>query len=304
LTVAPRTTDRFDTLLEWASELSEGSWSQWRETCRELVVDPTLAMQDLAALGHVEVDWSADRFACPPPTAAFLHRSSGSVLLTGARPRGLLDRLAELESELLDALDFFVHPPTAQLRGPRTVLIEAELDDVDELCAAAGLEYVFDPAGRIAERLPEATLARVAHRESWPPRDDVPRRLFDPRTFRFAPAAGDRDGLWWYEGYRRDEAWIRLRECWWQVPTREFAPYLAHPDAVFLRYAPERRQLIVPQPVPLPPLQARCATLASGRLPRRAPSTRGVTDMVYENVAPQLAERIATSLGTPLRRPA
>lgn len=304
MTVATQATDRFDALLEWASELSGGSWSQWRETCRELGVDPTPAMQDLAALGHVEIGWSTDRFSCPPPTAAFLYHSSGSVLLTGARPRGLLDRLAVLESELVDALDFFVHAPTVQVGGPRTVLIEAELDDIDELCAAAGLEYVFDPAGRIAERLPEATLARVAHRESWPPRDDVPRRLFDPRTFRFAPAAGDCDGLWWYDGYRREEAWIRTRECWWQVPTREYAPYLAHPDAVFLRYDPNLRQLTVPQPVPLPPLQARCATLASGRLPRRARSPRGVTAVLYENISPQLAERIATSLGTPLGRTA
>src|SRR4051812_44784032 len=91
-----------DALLEWASELVEGSWSQWREACAELDLEPTLAMQDLAALGHVEVDWTRDRFSCPPPTAAFLHRSSGSVLLTGARPRGLLERLAELEAELVD----------------------------------------------------------------------------------------------------------------------------------------------------------------------------------------------------------
>ncbi len=288
-----------DALLEWASEISEGSWSHWRETCLELGLEPTLAMQDLSALGHVEVDWTTDRFSCPPPTAAFLHRSSGSVLLTGARPRGLLDRLAELEARLVDELDFFVHDPTPQLRGPRTVLIEAELDDIDELCTAAGLEYVFDPAGRIAQALPEATLARVAHRESWPPRDDVPRRLFDPHTFRFAPAAGEPDGVWWYDGYRREEAWIRTTECWWQVPTREYAPYLAHPDVVFLRYDVGRRQLTVPQPVPLPPLQARCATLASGRLPRRSASPNG-TSVLYENISGEVAGRIATSLGTVL----
>lgn len=292
-----------DALLEWASELSEGSWLQWRDACLDLHLEPTLAMQDFAAIGHVEVDWTTDRFSCPPPTAAFLHRSSGSVLLTGARPRGLLERLAELEAELVDELDFFVHDPTPQLRGPRTVLIEAEIDDIEQLCAAAGLKYVFDPAGRIAEQLPAATLERVAHRESWPPRDDVPRRLFDSRTFRFAPAVGEQEGLWWYDGYRREEAWIQTRGHWWQVPTREYAPYLTHPDTTFLRYDPDRRHLTVPQPVPLPPLQARCAALASGRLPRRSASGHGLTAL-YENISAGLAERIATSLGTPLGPPA
>lgn len=292
--------NRFDTLLEWASEQAEGSWSQWRGTCRELGVEPTLAMQDLAALGHVEVDWSADRFSCPPPTAAFLHRSSGSVLLTGARPRGLLERLGRLTAEH-DELDFFVHDPRAQVTGPETVLIETELDDVDELCLAAGLEFVFDPAGRIADLLPAAAFECLAHREDWPPRDEVPRRLFDPLTLRFTPAptAVGRMALWWYDGYRREEAWIQTPECWWHVPTREYAPYLAHPDVTFLRYDEGQRQLTAPQQVPLPPLQARAATLASGRLPRRAPRGRGPV-VLYENVSPHLAERIAESLGTRL----
>lgn len=290
--------DRFDTLLEWASELCEGSWAQWRDACHELAVEPTLAMQDLAALGHVEVDWSADRFSCPPPTAAFLHRSSGSVLLTGARPRGLLEQLKAVASQH-EALDFFVHDAVFQPRGPKTVLIEIELDDIDELCNALGLEYVFDPANRLAERLGVATLERVGHREDWPPRDEIPRRLFDPRSLRFYPVSGDTSGLWWYDGYRRAEAWIRDDAQWWQVPTREYAPYLAYPEVIFLSYSREHRRLSVPELVPLPPLQARAATLASGRLPRRASAADG-TMMLYENISPALAEHISTSLGTRL----
>jgi len=292
-------TDRFDALLEWASEMSEGSWSAWRETCLELQVEPTWAMQDLAALGHVEVDWAADTFSCAPPTAAFLHRSSGSMLLTGARPRGLLEELSRLEAELED-LDFCVHEAIMQPRGPQTILIEAELDDIEELCAAAELEYVFDPAGRIADALPQATLQSVASHENWPPRDEVPRRRFDPDAFRFRiESGGEETGLWWYDGYRREEAWIRDRDGWWQVATREYAPFLAHPQCVFLRYEPKQRLLFVPQQVPLPPLQARAATLASGRLPRRS-ARSGPPSWVYDNISPELAARISASLDTPL----
>lgn len=300
MTTSPAS-NRFDALLEWSSEVSAGSWSQWREACLALGVEPTLAIQDLAALGHVEVDWTADRFACPPPTAAFLHRSSGSVLLTGARQRGLLDRLDAAASEH-EELDFFVHEHIPQSRGPKTVLIEVKLDDIDELCEALDLEFVFDPASRIAERLGVAALDRVAHREDWPPRDEIPRRVFNPQTLRFTPGNGDTHGLWWYEGYRRQEAWIRTPGQWWQVPTREYAPYLAHPEVTFLGYSRVRQQLTVPELVPLPPLQARAATLASGRLPRRAATPRG-TVALYENIPPELADRISTSLSTPLGLP-
>jgi hypothetical protein len=290
---------RFDSLLEWASEMAEGSWAAWRDACLELQVEPTWAMQDLAALGHVEVDWAKDRFSCPPSTAAFLHRSSGSMLVTGARPRGLLDDLFALEATLQD-LDFVIHEPAPQSRGPRTVLIEAELDDVEELCQAAGLDYVFDPASRIADALPQASLDHVANHENWPPRDEVPRRRFDPQTMRFRVTSdADETGLWWYDGYRREEAWIRNTDGWWQVPTREYAPFLAHPQVVFLRYLADHRQLFVPPSAPLPPLQARAATLASGRLPRRA-SGSGPAAWIYENVSGELADSISASLDTTL----
>jgi hypothetical protein len=115
---------------------------------------------------------------------------------------------------------------------------------------------------------------------------------------------GGRDGeqgLWHYDGYRRAEAWFYDGEYWWNVPTREYAPYLACPDVTFLRLRRAARQLLVPCAVPLPPLQARVATLASGRLPRRA-SLDGPPSWTYENISDALAERIAASLATPLER--
>jgi hypothetical protein len=291
-----------DLLLEWASEMSGGSWSQWCEACRELDVEPNSAMRDLAALGHVEIDWSTNRFSCPTPTAAYLHRSSGCVFLTGARPRGLIDRLGELEYDRED-LGFFVHDPYAQRRGPQTVLIEVELDDVGPLCEAAGLTWAFDPAEYIAQALPRATLDDLASRESYPPRDDIPRQRFNPQTMRYEPDRGDvsQNVLWSYEGYRRAEAWLYDHGTWWFFQTREYAPYLAHPKTAFLRYRRAARQLLVPQPVPLPPLQARAATLASGRLPLRG-GAKGAPAWSYENVSEELAARIAQSLGTPLER--
>lgn len=289
-------------LLEWTSEVADGSWRQWREACGELDLDPTSAMQNLAALGHVEMDWRTDRFCCPPATAAFLHRSSGSVLLTGARPRGLLDRLTELE-DTLDDLDFVVHEARPQARGPDTILIEIDLGDVEAFCAAADLAWAFDPAGRIAAALPVASLQTVAMRESWPPRDDLPRRRFDPDRGRFVADGGGRGDhdLWHYDGYRRAEAWFFDGDSWWHVPSREYGPYLAHPDVALLRYRRQARQLLVFVEAPLPPLHARAVTLASGRLPART-AVAGPPAWAYENVTEDLADRIAGSLGARLER--
>ena len=288
-----------DLLLEWASEMSAGSWAQWCDACREMGVEPTTLMRDLAALGHVEINWSSNRFSCPSPTAAFLRRSSGCLFLTGARPRGLLERLAQLEVDR-DDLGFFVHEPYSQQRGPQSVVIEVDLEDAPALCEAAGLNWSFDPAAGIAESLPVATLDEVASREDWPPRDDVPRQRFNPSKLQFETyrASGDA-GLWFYEGYRRSEAWLHDGHCWWKFPTREFAPYLAHPHQTFLCYRQTMCQLQVPSITPLPPLQARAATLASGRLPLRA-GAKGAPAWCYENISPALAQRIADSLATRL----
>jgi hypothetical protein len=207
-----------------------------------------------------------------------------------------------MEAQLED-LDFVIHESCPQRRGPQTVLIEVELVDAEELCHIAELTWVFDPANRIAQTLPEATLQALASREDWPPRDDVPRRRFAPESMTYGPdrGGGSERGLWSYDGYRRDEAWLFDGEHWWYLPTREYAPYLAHPDATFLRYPQAARQLLVPATVPLPPLQARAATLASGRLPLRA-SVAGPASWAYVNVSPELAHRIAASLATPLEQ--
>lgn len=292
----------YDLLLEWASEMSEGAWAQWCDAARELGVEPNSAIRDMGALGHVEVDWSTNRFSCAPPTAAYLHRSSGCVFLTGARPRGFLSGLRKLEAQRED-LGFFVHEPNSQRRGPQTILIEVELDEAEAVSEAAGLSWAFDPAGYIAGALPTAKLEDLASRELQPPRDDIPRQRLDQKVMRYRPERADEPlrGLWAYEGYRRAEAWLYDGEYWWFFPTREYAPYLAHPQTTFLRFRQTMRQLLVSDAAPLPPLQARAVTLASGRLPQRA-GGKGSPAWCYENVSAELAERIAQSLGTRMER--
>ena len=79
----------YNTLLEWASEIGGGSWLSWRDACAHLGVGASSAARNLAALGHVEFDWIDSRFAVAPKAAVFTLHSSGCLLLTGARRRGM-----------------------------------------------------------------------------------------------------------------------------------------------------------------------------------------------------------------------
>lgn len=259
----------YDCLLTWVSELGTGSWRQWREACDELQIEPTIAAQNLAALGHVELDWTSDTFSCVPPTAAFLRSSSGCLLLTGARRRHQLATLQALTEE--GDLDVYLHQARPQRAGPATVLVEAELSDAAAFCEAADLRFAFDPAQRLADALPRMSFDSVAAHEQWPPDATLPRLRFDPDRVALVPdrGRGTEDGLWWYEGYRRQVAWVHRAGEWWRFPAREYAPYLTFPEHTFLRYRAHQRQLTVPTRTPMPPLQARAATLASGRLPRQ-----------------------------------
>jgi hypothetical protein len=281
----------FDSLVEWASEVGAGSWSAWREACGYLRVEPTGAAQRLSALGHVEFDWVDDRFAVSPPTAVLTFHSSGCLLLTGARRRDARERLDRLNDQ--GDYDIDLRPPIPQEDGPETWLIEAELDDVERFCVAAGLGLEIDSGRRIAEALPRASLDSCAEEGRPDPR--FPRKWIDPtlgRPGRNVP--GSTDGLWWVEEYRRDVAFVRRDGVWFRVPTREYGPYLAYPDHPFITYSREAARLAVDYQAPLPPLLARAATLQSGRLPKR--DTSRSYRHVYVNIDEQLVELIQDRL--------
>lgn len=282
----------YDTLLEWASELGAGSWRAWRDTCTHLRVEPNSAARKLAALGHVEFDWVDDRFAVAPPTAVLTLRSSGCLLLTGARRRGLRERLERLYEE--EEFDIDLRDPVPQERGPATWLIESELDEMKRFCDAAGLELEVDSGRRIAEAMPIASLDRCGEEGAPDPR--FARQWFNPKLGLFETnVPPTQSGLWWVREDRRAIAFIRRDRSWYRIPTREYGPYLAYPKYSFINYRGALNALSVENQAPLPPLVARAVTLQSGRLAKR--DGRWHT---YVNVDEPLAELIQTKLDTPL----
>jgi hypothetical protein len=284
-----------DTLLEWASEVGSGSWSSWKAACEALRVGPTTAAQNLSALGHVEFDWIADRFACAPTSAVLIPRSSGCVIITGARPRGLGERLAQLCNDDDQTFDAAFHPAAGQNRGPETWMIEIEMDDLDEFAKVAELNFEIDAGRQILAAILPVRLATAAE----PDRPDArfPRQWLEPETLTpKANAEASEEGLWWVEEHRREIAFVRHAAEWYRVPTREHGPYLGYPDSSYMSYdlKPQTRALRVFNRAPLPPLLARAATLQSGRLP----VADGRDHHTYFNIDQDLVERISECLNT------
>jgi hypothetical protein len=286
--------NRHDELLEWASEAGTGSWGTWRDACEYLHVGPSSAARKLAALGHVEFDWIGNRFAAAPPAAVFTFHSSGCLLLTGARRRGARERLEALNEE--DDFGIDLRPPVQQEKGPETWLVEADLDEMEHFCSAAGFALEIDSGRRMLDALPASSLEACAE-ESRPDQKFV-RQWLNPKIGIFQTNVdASTDGLWWVKEDRRHVAFIRRRGDWYRVTTREYGPYLAYPDRSFITYNSVVSTLSVDNQAPLPPLVARAATLQSGRLAK----PDGPSRHAYVNIDPELAELIQTKLDAYVR---
>jgi hypothetical protein len=227
----------------------------------------------------------------------------GRLLLTGARPTDLLERLTGLVA--LEEWDIDVSTPIAQSgRAPSTVLLEADHDDVEKFARVA--ELAFEPTpGLLASQLPPMDLQLVADRRA--PDLRYPHCLVELDGLRPRWGADDPEaasGLWLCRGLRRAEYYLRRDGEWWFFPTREYGPYVARPPELrpaLLRYEEQSWRFYVAGRAPLPPLQARAATLCSGRLPIPIPVGDGDFDDRYVNVDPHTAAAVAASLGIELR---
>ena len=276
-----------DVLLEWVSEVGTGKWGSWRVVCQDLGLEPTGAARAFSDLGHVEFDWVNDEFAAVPPTAVLLPRSSGSVLITGARPRHFRERLEALACD--GPFDVYCHPEVAQPGGPATWLCEGALDDFEPFCERLGITFQVQSGRHLAALVPVATMANAALRER--PSERLPREWFDPGRRQFTTRAPDaQDGWWRVPEARRHAFFVRQGDEWFRVPVREYAPYLAYPQEVFLHYSAQDMVLEVDSGTALPPLLARAVTLQSGRLPQWDRRLR------YVNVDQELVALVASRL--------
>jgi hypothetical protein len=289
-------------LLEWVSELANGTWDQFRRVNDWLFnpegvhreTKPGATANTLAILGHLEVDWDSDRWAVAPPVLTVLPSAGAHLILVGCRTRHLKRRLHEYA---VDNSNIYVsvYP---QLEAPDAIFIATD-DERHAVDLASYLEvnYDFSAAERLSELLPtfDSHLSLAVHA--------VPTRGFGVKRFR-AESLGWEEattdlapGLYKYEAYGRPEfRYVESQPTFLSVdlPLGIYAE-LKRTGRSILSFEEEELNgtLVVPARAPLPWLQARCATLCSGLEPwlERTTWTRR-----YVNVPQAIAVRIARSL--------
>ncbi len=292
--------DVYDMLLIWVSELGSGTHKQFADGCRYLGLKPGPAARALSQLAHVEWDWGSSRFSTAATCLVSIPGLPGRLLLTGARPAGLLH---ELDAVIIAAdIDAELDDPVAQDRGPSTVLLQVNPEDAPHLAAAAGIPLTADAALRLGQMLPSARVDEVSE-TAWPD-DRFAHCLIDPADLR--PRWADPDvpestsGLWRWETHgRRREGWLLHGGEWRRLVAPEWGPYLLKRDRELdplITYEPAESKLLVDRRAPLPALHARAACLCSGRMPADVPTAVDAGVDQYVNVPNDLATAISSTL--------
>jgi hypothetical protein len=291
-----------DTLLTWCSEVGSGETASFLASCRELGLDPWSASRDLSQLGHLEFDWRGGRFAAAPPLLTTVPGVPSRLLLCGARPHGLLERLHDAAEE--GELDVIVAGAGAHQfgTGPSTVLIEGDPADAPALCEASGIRWEPAAHRRLASLLAEVTPSGMG--ESELPDTRFPQAPVDPLSFdvRWDWDWDDgREGLWRYRTYADPRvAYLRSGAECLRLAEVEYGPYVMDRPADAdppISYRPSARVLVVEGKAPLPDLHARVACLCSGRVPLRQYFAVDTFEDHYVNVDSETARRIFESLG-------
>ena len=198
-----------DLLLEWASERGTGSWQQFRDA-HDWIAEaypgdswrPTsgFTARRLTTLGHIEIDWQHGLWAVAPPLLTILPAAGAHALLTGARTRALMDRLAEET----------VHDPclyvtqSAQRLAPHAILIACEDEtNIESLAQRLGIGYEFSVSDRLSAVLPGLRSYLALAATTPAPRDYGVARL-DLQALSWMDAEDDRGpGLYRYDAFGR-----------------------------------------------------------------------------------------------------
>ncbi len=303
--------DRHELLLEWVSERGDGSWHDFRQGHDWLFPEEGLTQRQrrpgvtalvLASLGHMEMDWERDRWSAAPAMLTILPNAGGHALLTGARTRTLIRRLRE-SLDSTESLDVVLEV-RAQDEAPDAYFLPADSEaDIALLAGELGIEYEYCVADRISSLLP--TLDSVlANAKDSPPAEGFEMKQLRTREGHLSWVTSDsvrHPGLYgfdvwgrevyrWADGTGRFLALDKFTGVYAELHRQRM-------NVISLRMDGPTGTVSVPGAAPLPALHARAAVLCSGVAPEysRAGHTRD-----YVNVPPQIAFRIAASLGQDL----
>lgn len=285
-----------DDLLRWASEAGSGSWERLRDACayatqkHSLSKRPWTLASDLAALGHLDIDWRTRAWSIAPPALNLVPGLGLCIVLTGSRPH-YLDRHFEEATNDQDVYPFDVEqPPLPAARYAKCASVDVARRVADRLDA----ELVIDPARRLVDALVPVDEEPIEAAPE-PSLEDALR--FDPSTLEWDAAHQRRPGLYRIDLHGRP-VHRRLDEfgSWWatDLPAGQFLTLEPRSEPV-LRWragsASDPSCFEVRQELSLPVIVERAATVSSGLASERIGGWRK-----YRNVPRPLADRIGAAL--------
>lgn len=295
----------YNLLLDWASECGRGTWASFRESHdwlfsagAESARPPkaTTTAHGLSMLGHVEIDWRSGVWAVAPPALTILPNAGAHAILTGARTRNTLRRLAEESSE--DVADLFWQRHEQEW-GPEAIFVAAENDtEIEALAQRLHISYELCVSERIADMLPPIA-SSLALARSTPAARGYGIERWDARLMIFGRAESDREpGFYRYDLWGRPQYRFVAADGSYYAVDRAIGAYaeLQRIGKTELRYEPDEVNgtLTVPFRAQLPALHARCAVLCSGLMPEL---DKDHWRWRYVNVPLATAQRIAETLG-------
>lgn len=296
---------RADLMLAWMSEIGAGDVGDLRQRVAWLARNADISPQpyetgrwlrDLSALAHVEIDWAGGRWAIVKAAGVLLPECGGTVVLTGSRRLGLVEKLGELISvQTLPGVR-----NGARLETPAQVYLQA--DSVDELVSAmtsCGVAYSGLAAEHLANRLPSLSLGQRAA----PPAFGSPmKHLETARSIRLISGRlTRRSGLCEITVQGRPSYLYLDGNDWFHTSYADGVLWALAEDGVggLFRWRQERSgvhealgTLFVDQGVPLPPLQSRTLVLCSGQ---PASFSEIAKTAMYRNVPISVGEKVARS---------
>lgn len=287
-----------DDVLRWASECESGPWQSLKDTCAHALQAHSLThprpwqlAADLAALGHIDIDWDEGRWSVAPPALVLARGMGLCAYLAGWRPTGLVTRFKQF-----DDVSFFPFD-VRQGAAPAAMFAKCgKVETVEEVAGALKIPVVFDPARQLISLV---SLDSAEGELAAPPPADEEVERFEPQHIMWVPAARPfEDGLHRFELHGRKAFRLRRSGEWYKVDRAagQMAALRGRPDVLRWHRASNTYDIppvmTVHREVSLPPLAERAAVAASGLLPHRYQSHR-----IYRNITSRVARTLGEAVG-------
>jgi hypothetical protein len=296
--------EKYELLLQWASERGFGTWSQFRDAHDWLFnagqqegkqTKATTTIHGFSVLGHLEIDWDNGTWAVAPSALTILPNAGAHAVLTGARSPHMVQAFTTATSD-----EDLYSESHVQNWGPNALFVAARDEvAVEALARRLGIAYELCVSERLAAMLPTLD-SYLALCVSTPGARGYGVERLDPRLLIFGRAETDSGpGLYRYDLWGRPEfRFVADDGVYYKVDLAlGVHAELRRCGKPEIRYTPDsvNGTLKVPFRAQLPALHARAAVLCSGLMPRL-----DNWKWHYPNVPLEAANAIAVAVGQAL----